>query len=479
MESIRVYPATTRPYAPIATPKREMGIVGYGRGDHILSVRGPYQSLTEVETEMDNISGGSPNDLDFDGNSAVQRYIELFMSNGARKIRVVEPNISALQTITMTGNGTKRSFDLDVDKTGGAGALTMSPIPGTLHLEHPVATDLVYGTDWICDWSTGMVYFATAPAAAADNIQASWNEYTAANLGAAFDLLEVAPITMVGGAYLGSDGGGGSYALADEVRQHCDAALALFRPRMGFVQGYYQDSTDIRTYQAGLSSEDIYCLASRTGYFNDNLGFPADTWLEFTDPTAILAGIAAKNQPWMSLHEKKTTGINQASDFNSTEVANLRGSFVNFCFYNGVDGYNSKDGWSSGATFRYFDSRSTWIYINGRVKNALTAGGYIGAAPVARGPMLALEATVINEIAAISVESSDAIADPEELSITHPGYRTVMSQLIEALRKAPSDRTPAEEAYIQARQADRTETMYVWYDYRGSLHYIDMYLGGL
>ena len=472
--SIQILPELDGPISPIETPKSITGIVGYGRGAYINEVRGPYQSLTELATDMDNVSGGSPNDLDYDGHSAVYRWCREFMANGARKLYVVEPTISALQTITCTGNGSKRSFDLIVDKTGGAGALTRSPIPGTLHVEHPIATDLVENTDYIVDWSQGIVYFKTAPAAGANNIQISWNEYTTTNVSNAFNLLENKEIKLVGGAYFPSDNSG--YDLIDEIRDHITAVNSLRNYRHAFIGGYYGDVANI--VAKAYSSRFISKYASRSGYFNDNLLDPSISWLEFVDLTAVVAGIYASRNPWVSGHEKVAVNLNQRDDFNSTQMATLNAGYTNYFRFDGRDSYRLYQGYTSegaSAIDRYVDSNRLWIYVGDVVYNDLLSKNIIGNVQIERDQMLTVEQTMFNSL--IKIYREGGIGNPKEL-FDSVGLKPINSQLIDALKKAPSDRTTAENDYIQAAQLSRSEDVRMYYDALGSLHELIIYLGG-
>jgi hypothetical protein len=476
--SIRVFEELDAPIAPIARPPHDTAIVGYGRGAYIGEVRGPYQSLSELAADMDNVSGGSPNDLDYDGHSAVYRWAREFMANGARRLYVVEPTVSAMQTITMTGTGSKRVFDLIADKTGGAGALTLSPIPGTVHVEYPIGTDLVENVDWIADWSQGIIYFKTAPAAAADNVQVSWNEYTAANVATAFALLENVPVTIVGGAYFASDNG--NYSLIDEIRDHVDAAAALFWYRRGYGAAYWGDVATIAA--KAYNNPDISLYTHKSGYFNDNITDPSVSWLEFKDPSAVVAGIKAAREAWKSLHDKPTQNLNMKLGFNSTQVATLTAAWVNYFADDGTGTFRIKGegvtNEGSSAIYRWDDARDTWILVGNRIYDGLYAANIIGNIQIERGQILAMEQTIFTIL--VQLFKDGAIGDPRLLQFnTVDQLRPINSQLVDALRTAPEDRTPEQVKYIQdAQNVTRSETMRIYYDYQGALHFLDIYLGG-
>lgn len=471
--SIRVYPEADGHIGNINVPKSTTGIVAYGRGAYIGEVRGPYQSLSELATDMDNLSGGTP-DLDFAGHSAAYRWCRDFMANGARKLYVVEPTLSALQTITMTGNATKKSFDLIIDKTGGAGALTLSPVPGTLSVEHPLLTKLVDGVDYIVDWSQGIVHFKTAPAAAANNIQVTWKEYTAANLTSAFVKLENYPVRLTTCAYAASDNGG--YSLLSEIKTHVDACATRLNPRMGYITGYKGNSVQL----LALAMNDPWIIANfnLSGYFNALITDPTTSWREFTDPTSVIIGLAAAREPWVTLHEKAAQNLNQVADPTSTEVTNLSAGFVNYFQFDGYSSYRFKNYYTfEGATprFRFGDSGLLWIYVSDTIYTDLLNNNIIGNVQIERDQIAKVKQTMYLSLKKLHKQS--AIGDPDKLYITH-GVYPINSVLFDAIELDESERTPAQEAYIQSVQSTRAETVRVYYDELGWLHYLDVYLGG-
>lgn len=471
--SINIYQEIDGPVSPIAEPQNIIGIVGYGRGDHIGSLRGPYQSLSEAADEMDNLSGGTP-DLDYSGHSAAYRWIRDCMKNGSRKIYVVETAVSVLQTITMTGNGTKRAFDLIVDKTGGAGALTLSPVPGTLEVQYPLANKLVDGVDYIVDWSQGIVYFKTAPAAAANNIQVTWKEYTAAGLATSFAILETAPTKIVAGAYAFSDNG--AYSLQDAVRDHVDNMHTRHNQRRGIIAGYYKDVANIAAL--AWDNEWLTAFANRCGYFNTNVTDPSLTWKEFTDPTAKVAGIAGARAPYVSLHEKKVTEPDQFDDFTSTDMATLEAAFVNYFQSDGLGNFTIKNGYcfeTAVATYRFFDSVGLWIYVGDTIYADLQANNLMGNVQIERDQIGAVKNTII--FALEKLHNEGAIGDPKTFYDMF-GFENIASQLFSALEKDVADRSAAEKAYILAARASRKESGKVYYEDQGWLHYLDLYLGG-
>ena len=476
--SIRILPEVDAPIASIRAPKSDTGIVGFGVGAHTLSVRGPYQSLVEVGLEMNNAGVL----LTQNGPSANYHWGRDLMANGARRIYMVEPVVApAIAGVpydnTMSGDGATRVFDMNGGGilTGGGSAdpLTLSPIPGTLHIE-VTGAPVEYGTDWLCDWSRSIIYFAVAPVLGVDNITVDWREYTVAGVTAALALLESVPITLCGGAFLASING--AYNLVAEVRDHVDLAGGLFNYRHGFLQGYYQDVAGI----AGLAYNNDHCsyLTNREGYYNDNLATPANTWKEFRDPTAMLAGIAASREPWVSMHEKQVINSTQVTDFNSTDVATLAAAWVNYFATDARGTLRMKNGFNSetaAATYRYIDSSRLWIYIGNSIYFDLLDKNIIGNIQVERSQILAMEQMIINTLIRISNEGG--IEHPRWLPITHK-LNPVNSMLIDAIKKSPEDRSPAEEAYIQAAQISRAETIRVYYDALGSIHWLDIYLGG-
>jgi hypothetical protein len=471
--SIRILPELDAPISPIQTPKLDTAIVAFGRGDYIGEVRGPYQSLSELATDMDNLSGGSPFDLDLDGHSAAYRWARDFMANGARGLRVVEPTLGSLQTATYSGDGSQKSFDLIVDKTGGAGVLTISPVPGQLHVEHPVATDLVENVDYIVDWSRGIIHFKTAPAAAADNIQVEWKEYTAANVATALALLENINVQLISGAYFASDNG---YSLQDEVRDHVNAAATKFFYRRGAIEGYYGDVAGI--VPLAYNNDYLGGFAHKSGYFNGNLADPSVNWLEYKDPSSVVCGITAARDPWVSIHEKSTQNLNMIQDFNSTEVATLEAAFINYFANDGSGTYRIKNGWNwegASATFRWWDSVGLWIFVGNSIYDVLLSQNIIGNIQIERDQYLNAEQIVINKL--IQLSRDGAIAHPRDLIITHR-LNPVNSEVINALRAEPEDRTPAQESLIQTTQSVREDTWRVYYDEQGWLHKLDIPLGG-
>jgi hypothetical protein len=428
---------------------------------------------------MDNLSGGTP-DLLFAGHSAAYRWVRDFMKNGARKIYVIEPTLSALQTITMTGTGAgvpwsgKRDFDLITDKTGGAGVCTLSPVPGTLTVEHPLLTKLVDGVDYIVDWSQGKIKFKTAPAAGANNIQVTWKEYTAANLATSFAIMETVPITIVGAAYAMSDNGG--YSLADTIRDHCDFMATRLNPRGGLIAGFYGDVAAIAAL--AWNNDWLASFANRCGYFNDNLTDPSQTWLEFGDPTARVAGIAAARAPGTSLHDKIVQEANQYDDFTSTNMATLEAAFVNYFQSDGLGNYRIKNGFNyetGTARFRYWDSMQLWIYVANTIYADLETAQLMGNVQIERDQIGAVKNTILFALEKLANESR--IGNPKNFELIYK-FPNIASQLFDALEKDVSERTAAETAYILAARASRREAAKVYYEDLGWLHYLDVYLGG-
>jgi hypothetical protein len=480
MQSLRIYRATGLPVAPLPVPKSITAIVGYGIGTYIGEVRGPYQSLAECSAEMDNTA---LNILKY-GHSAVYRWVKDFMAQGGRKIYVVEPTISAAQTITCTGTGTKREFDMITDKTGGAGVLTLSPVPGTVSVEYPFAVFLVEGTDYIIDYSNGVVKLKTAPPAVADNIRIIFKEYVAANLTAAFVKLENKDVAIVGGAYFASDNG--NYSLVDTIDAHVDAAALLFRPRRAMWTGYYGDysaaANKIGAKAQGYNNADLVAWANLSGYFNANLVDPSISWLEYKDPSAHHAGLAASRDPWKSMHEQVMNDLNQNSDWTSTQITALAGAYVNFDAWDGYGAYRSKNGWTceviGSQVYLFTDAKATWNYVHYKINSDFHAASIFGNVAVSRDEMMMVEQTILNSLTTVYKEGG--VDNPKDLTASWPQYKPVMSILIDALRKDPSDRTVAERAYIQnVQNVTRTEDIRCYYDYMGSLHYINLYLGGL
>jgi hypothetical protein len=473
--SVRVYKELDAPVGATVVPKSVTAIVAYGRGDYINTVRGPYQSLSELAADMDNLSGGSPNDLDEDGHSAAYRWYRDFASQGARKVYIVEPAISALQIITMSGDGSQRIFDLITDKTGGAGSLTLSPIPGTLHVEYPIATDLVENEDYIVNWSEGKIYFDVAPAAAADNIQVSWNEYIATNVETALAKLENVGATIVAGAYFSSDNGG--YSLLDKLKAHALNAGAKFNYCRAFLSGYYDDITNISAI--GYNIPEVSYFVNLSGYFNDNIATPSNTWEEFRDPSAHMCGVCAVRDPWVSMHDKPVIDMPLGRELTSTEITTLVNARVNFCVTDTKGVVRIKNGYtgelSGSDVYKYIDAFGLWIYAANSLDQALLDANVTGNAQITREDMTNLEAVLINKL--IDLYYEKAIADPRKLYTSH-GLLPVNSQLIAAIKKDESDRSSNEETYIQNAQTSREETIRCYYDGLGSIHYIDLYLGG-
>jgi len=480
MESIRAHLATGLPnVTTLSSPKQVAGICGYGRGDYIGENRGPYVSLQQLQTDYNN-TGVT---LTEDGQSAVCHFGRDFFANGGKRLYVTEPAVSVLKDNTFDANGATRVFDMNADFQGGgsADALVLSPIPGTVHIESPPGTVLDYGVDWICDWSQGLIYFAVAPAndlgTTPHDITIDWREYTAAQLTTAFAVLETAPISLVGGAFFASSNGG--YSLVDEIDAHCTASHTNRRTRFGFAEGYYRDRVNLIAGPGAYATEWMGVFGNRSGWFNDNLTTPSTSWKEFIDPTACIMGIASALSPQVTLHEKPMKNLNQIDEWNSTDIGLFNAAHVNYFGFDGISAFNCKDGYNiegAIANFRYIDAARSWIYIKDRVKIAMIANNCIGS-QVSRSPMIAIEQTILNELKLLHNEK--VIADPAELSFAYPEFKPVMSELIEAFKSIIQERSPEEWAYIQARQADRTEPIYVFYDYQGALHYIDLYLGGL
>ena len=463
MESINLFEATGLPALPLGVAKGVSAIVARGRGAYPGEIRGPYTTLSEARSEMDHVVAG---DLDDFGHTAAYRFIREFMANGGSKIYVIEPVISATQTIVTTlGTGSQRIFAL----TGGT---TNVAIPGTLHVT-VTAADKIEGTDFIVDYSGKRVCFKTAPILSAP-IVVTWKEYVASdNVTALASLESMADVTLVSGAYLYLN------ALSEDIKDHCISCASRARHRIGWISGAYKNTADIITSATGTGqSKYMNFWANRSGYFNDNLLDPSVTWMEFIDPAACILGRGSRENPWKTMHEKTMQNLNQVSEFTTTEITALIAAKVNYFTANQRGGWISKHGYLTdpSGVYPYIDVMRTWIYVGSKSRNDLDAQNLIGEIQITDDQYLRVESVIMNTLRSINREGG--IGDPDKLAIAIPGLKPVTSELLDAFKTAESQRSDYQLSLIQTSQQVRKDSVHISYDYLGNLHGLDLYLGG-
>lgn len=461
MESIRTFRATGTPAVPLPVSKRLAGVCGVGIQDYIGEVRGPFRSLTEVSSEFDH-SGG---DLTTYGHTALYRFAREFYANGGRDLYIVETELGSEQNVTPTPGAS----DMEIDISGDL--VAHPPQPGTLDVVVD-GSQMEEDVDFIVDYTKGVIKFKSAPGAVATDIK--WKELVNANVTSSLAYLESYRTNIISIPYAFDND------LMALLKTHCDNGETKQRQRIGFASGVYGDTTDIITAAGGVAQSEFMSLfANKSGYYNSLINDPSDTWLEFVDPSACILGVASSRDPWISLHEKTMQNLNQNLEWTSTEITNLSAAYVNYFSDNGLGGYNSKNGYllDPDAVYRYVDQMSTWIYIKDLCKSRLFSRNLIGNTPINRSTMINIRETILSVLD--SVYLNGGIANPSDLSSTHPGYEPVMSELLSALLIDPSQRNATQNAMIQDAQSTRNVTIYVFYDYQGSLHFIDLYLGAL
>jgi len=463
MESIRAYKAAGKPNTTLQTNKNVAAIVGGGKGTFINVVQGPYQSLTEIATDYDWTGA----DLTKYGHTAIYRSAREFFVNGGRQLYIVETTLSAEQTSTTTPILGADSVDFT------ASLLAINPVPGSLYVTVN-AVAKVEGTDYIVDYSSDVVYFK-ASFNGTHACVIKWKEYVVSNFEASILLFESFNVNLIAGSYAFHN------TLLAKVKVHMDNRAIRHKHAIAFGTGVYKETTNIIAAAVGsCQSEYMSLWANRSGYFNDAISDPSVNWLEFTDPSSCILGVASAYGPSVSLHEKTMKNLNQNGEWTSTQVGLLNAAYVNYFSSNLYNGYNSKNGYllDPSADWRYVDQGRTWIYIKDSCKGALDGAKLIGNVPVNRMGLTAVERVILDTMYAIYTEGI-AIEDPNLLDDTFKDYKVVMSELIEIVKKDPGQWNPQELALIQTAQSTRALTVYVFYDYQGSLHTIDLYIGAL
>ncbi|MFW9882488.1 MAG: hypothetical protein ACFFG0_56215, partial [Candidatus Thorarchaeota archaeon] len=254
------------------------------------------------------------------------------------------------------------------------------------------------------------------------------------------------------------------------------SAATIYKYRRGFIAGYYRDVAGI----SGLAynNPDACLWANRSGWFNDNITDPSVSWKEFIDPSAVISGMAAVRDPWVSLHEKSAVNLNQVDGFNSTQISTLQAAWVNFFRFDGRGSYRSVEGFTNegaAAVHRYTDDRALWIYVGDTIYSDLLTKNIIGNIQVERNQVLDLEQVIMGSL--MKIFNEGGIGNPQTLEID-VGLKPINSQLIDAIKTPPAERTQAQKDYIQNVQATRSETIRIYYDALGSIHELIIPLGG-
>jgi len=460
LEPVVVIKSTGGRTTPGSVQYSVCAMAGIGGGDHIGEVRGPFSRLSDILDEY-------PDRGTYTGHNALYRAANDFFANGGRELYLSECQVSSEVTQTEDGDASTKEFTIP--------GITLEVGVGTLTVEHPVATFLTEGTDYVVDYSNGKVCFKTAPAVGVANIQFKYKETTAAFLESALDLLASYPINLVCAAFCFHP------TLAGEVKDHIDAAKSAGRARLGFVSGQWGDATTILTTASTVASEHIAIQANRAGFYNKDATDPSLSWFEFKDPSACLSGIASANKPWESLHFKPVQNLNWYGNFSTTDETALVAAFINLfrdpAYYAGTSKVcHQAYTLDPTAEFRWIDDIRLYDYIDNLMKATLSVPEVIGHLTI-DGPDMEFLYNKMKFIL-VGLYREGAIANPDDLPFTsEDGREAVYMELVDIFRKDITERNAYEKAFVQSAQITREVVAYVNYDSKGAVHKITVYLG--
>jgi len=457
LNPVKVIRSSSGQVAAVAVQFTMFGIVGAGHGDHVNEVRGPFTNLAEVLADYPDNDAKS-------GHTGVYRAAYDYFQNGGLQLYICEYALEAEATSTQNGDGTTKEFTI----TAAA-----QPEVGTLKAEVD-STVLTEGVDYIVDYSNYKVCFKTAPSHATGNVVIKYKLTTTAHVEAALASLESVTVNVVCAAYQFNPD------MLAKVKDHCISATSSGKPRICFLNGLYLDVTDILTMATAEDSERVAIFANRCGYYDDSLGDPSQSWLEFKDYAVAEGGVACSNYPWESLHFKAVKGINWHGQFSSTDLNTLLSAFINVAFdpdWLIGAGVVTNQAWVIDSTraFQWIDEIRTYDYIDNTIKSVLTTPAFIGHLKINRPPDMGLLKTSLNTISN-ALYQVGAVYNPALLKDRF-GVDPVVLPIYDALlAEQAGTATDVQKRLITTAEDSRHADAYFSYREGAAIHTIDVYL---
>lgn len=437
-------------------------IVGYGSGS------GDYGD--NVAVQLTNLSTISD---EYGADSAIYKAAYLISLNAGglgQGLWIVQHASSAGAGDTQDGDGNTKEFTI-------AGVVTQV-LRGSLTVT--VGTLQTEGTDYIVDYSNGIVYFNEAPPTGTDNVVFAWREATTTHIDNALAELEKIDLNFVCLAYVFDA------TLLARLTTHVTNTESEDYLRMGFMSGKHDEYTDILALATANDYKRIAIFANRSGW----KGTSNQNWLEFRDPAAIAIGLGMRTIAGDSFHYKDVFGYNLNGQFTSVQIGNytnltgMLGKGINIFFdprWKPGTGVSVWGGYTNDQNrlVPYIDKQRAYDYGDHRIKAALAGSSAIfGTMKVARASDVEAVATTIFNVLT-ELERKGMINPPNELPAKFEGLVPIDWELLYIMRKAPEDRTSYENTLIITSEAARHSDLNVNCDYLDALHTLSINLAML